>query len=220
MLAGAASVYAQGQISLNNGPGSSGSVGIQIFASQSLATSPTLVTDGIYSGNELIGNSGDSSSYHTATGTPVAFTGSPLGAGYSVDLLIAAGTVNTYGALTEESGTVVKTWYTGSAATGFGGMFNGQANVSFGTVGQAVSVAIGAWNNEGGTITSLAAAQAAGDPWGVSAIAPAVMGGAPGTPSNLPTTLNDFSLVTTSPEPSTIALGVIGASSLLFRRKK
>jgi hypothetical protein len=32
--------------------------------------------------------------------------------------------------------------------------------------------------------------------------------------------LESFSLTTAVPEPSTIALGVIGASTLLFRRRK
>jgi hypothetical protein len=46
------------------------------------------------------------------------------------------------------------------------------------------------------------------------------MGGGKGAPSILPAGLESFSLTAAVPEPSTIALGVMGASALLFRRKK
>ena len=59
--------------------------------------------------------------------------------------------------------------------------------------------------------------------WGVSEMVTTTLatGGEP--PGNLPfgpTGLTDFSLVAVIPEPSTIALGVMGTSALLLRRRK
>jgi len=84
------------------------------------------------------------------------------------------------------------------------------------------TIALYAWYN-GGTGLTLAEAQGAGDPWGVSPtdnLAGLGNVGSP-TPNQTPDMLGleSFSLVAT-PEPSTIALGVIGASTLLFRRRK
>jgi hypothetical protein len=100
-----------------------------------------------------------------------------------------------------------------SGDTGINGSGNGNA-----------TVALAAWYNDGGNITSLAAAQAApGGIWGESAASFITglggLGSPPGTPPAL-SGITSFSLTTqASPEPSTIALGVMGASAFLLRRR-
>jgi hypothetical protein len=97
------------------------------------------------------------------------------------------------------------------------------------------NVAIAAWYNAGGTITSLAQAESTqGIPYGYSAVT--VLSGL-GEPASVetsaaghtaqPTTptemygIQSFSLVANNvPEPSTIALGVMGACAFLARRRK
>jgi len=216
LLAGGVSVYAQGQVSTADiyGPG------IQIFAAQATGNNTT-VTDGQYTGSELLGNSGLAATYNTASGPTVNFTGAPLGTGYTVELLIGpAADVGTtsYSALSE-TGTLISTW----GGNGFWspGVANAIADAPSGyAAGSSASVAIAAWS---GAYTSLAAAQAAHAQWGLSNIGSltAGLGGGTFQPPSA-TGLDSFSLVYTAatPEPSTIALGVIGASSLLLRRRK
>jgi hypothetical protein len=96
-----------------------------------------------------------------------------------------------------------------------------------GSAGSA-QIELAAWYNGGGTITSYAAAVAAGDPTGFSQIATITgLGGAnPTGPSSTAPTLaglgiTSFSLTTSAvPEPSTIALGIIGASAFLMRLRR
>jgi hypothetical protein len=90
---------------------------------------------------------------------------------------------------------------------------------------------LAAWYNAGGTITSLAAAKAAGVPYGESAAFNVTGLGEPssimtaynGTPTAasqaaVMRNLQSFSL-TSVPEPSTIALGVMGIGAFLARRR-
>jgi len=96
--------------------------------------------------------------------------------------------------------------------------------------GQAATVAVAAWYNNGGTITTLAAAQAGGFANGFSATGNVSTGGpaASGPPATAPALpgLGNISVVGnvgsggTVPEPSTIALGVMGASAFLMRLRK
>jgi hypothetical protein len=212
LLAGAVSTYAQGLVSLDG----YGAVGIQIYTAQAVGNNST-VSFGGYSGSELMGNQTATGSYGTHNGPAVTFTGTPLGAGYTVELLAGASTDTTVSELSE-TGTLITTWE--SAAGPAKGEWNTTASTAINNIaaGGNAAVAIAAWNNEGGTITSLAAAQAAGDPWGVSNLGTATdLGGGLIQPP-APAGLESFSLIST-PEPSTIALGVIGASTLLFRRR-
>jgi len=115
------------------------------------------------------------------------------------------------------SDSTVGTWYSGA----FGnvpGTFNGGA----------ATVQVYAWYNDGGTIGSYSAAVAAGQPAGFSSTANvASLGGQfsgaapppPGLPAALPGGMGNIAL-TTVPEPSTIALGVMGASAFLMRLRK
>jgi len=89
--------------------------------------------------------------------------------------------------------------------------------------GGAASVQLAAWYNDGGTITSLSQAIADGVPTGMSTIVNTVTGGPnPSGPAStatlLPGTLGNFTVQV--PEPSTIALGVIGASTFLMRLRR
>jgi hypothetical protein len=112
----------------------------------------------------------------------------------------------------------VGTWYSG-----------GYGNVP-GTTGPAngATVQVYAWYNDGGTITSYSAAVAANTatpgsaPNGFSATGnvPSLGGGSPPIPAaSLPTGMGNIAL-TGVPEPSTIALGVMGASAFLMRLRK
>jgi hypothetical protein len=96
------------------------------------------------------------------------------------------------------------------------------------TAGAQATVALAVWYNGGGTITSLSAAKAAGVPYGespafnLSSLGEPAQAGPPvvnATSSENLIGLQSFSL-TTTPEPSTIALGVMGLSAFLIRRRK
>jgi len=89
------------------------------------------------------------------------------------------------------------------------------------TGGGSATVQVYAWYNDGGTLTSYAAAKAAGVPTGFSGTANVTSlggptSGTPAVPAALPTGASgigsSFSVTSTVPEPSTIALGVMGAT--------
>jgi len=115
----------------------------------------------------------------------------------------------------------VGTWYSGASGV-IPGAFNGQA----------ATVQVYAWYNDGGTINDYATAKADGVPTGFSSTANVPsLGGAfsgntspPGLPANLPTGMGNITLSAGTtppvPEPSTIALGVMGASAFLLRLRK
>lgn len=225
LLAGAASGYSQGLISM----GDYGSTfTIQIFNQQSSAASTVSVTYGGYTVKEEQGQSANGNLF--TSGSTVYAAGSALGTGYDVELLGAAGTSQPLSSLVEE-GSVITTWYTaagGNPATGFSGFWKTTENapVANAAAGTAGTVAIAAWVPTGalGAASTLAAAQADGYAWGISDAAnTANLGGGTTQPPNLPSGITSFSLglpVTTTPEPSTIALGVIGASAFLMRLRR
>jgi hypothetical protein len=86
--------------------------------------------------------------------------------------------------------------------------------------GSTATLELRAWDNKGGTITTWAAAVAAGDLAGQSApFTSAALGGGPVPPPNL-VGLTSFN-VHAVPEPTVFALAGLGAAALLiFRRRK
>jgi len=99
--------------------------------------------------------------------------------------------------------------------------------------GQAATVQVYAWYNDNGMYTTYAAAKTAGVPTGFSSTGNVTTGGPntgapPSVPGALPsgTGANQIGSFTvaggtvTGPEPSTIALGVMGASAFLMRLRK
>lgn len=231
LLIGAVSGYSQGQMNFtgyNSGnPGS-----YQIFNVNTInADNNTTVTYGGYTVSEEQGNtsaaSGPSSKENPKGST--VYSGTALaGTGFSAQLLAAAGTGDPLSELSPLTGTGggntgILNFYTATAAAGF---ITGSSTTSIpgtSTGAPGATIAIAAWNNEGGTVTSLAMAESLGDPWGISALANITTTFTPTTPAALSTAsdLNlSFCLGNEIPEPSTIALGVMGASALLFRRRK
>jgi len=90
--------------------------------------------------------------------------------------------------------------------------------------GQPATVQLYAWYNNGGTLTSYTAAKTAGVPTGFSATGNVTTGGPnssgpPSTATPLPG-LGNFTVAAAAPEPSTIALGVMGASGMLLRLRR
>ena len=188
------------------------------------------------SGTELSGNSVN---YAAAGSVPLGGTGTGAtsstdfanGSLYTVQLWGAAGANQTTGlaplagltttlATGAPNDSTAGTWATSASA--------GVPGTSF--AGDVATVQVYAWYNADGLYTSYAAAIAGGAPHGSSDLANVTLGGPPnpavgGTPTvaaPLPTGANgiqDFSLGSV-PEPSTIALGVMGASAFLLRLRR
>jgi len=204
LLAGATAAYSQG--TLNWSDYQTGTYSITVW---STPTSPSV--------NNL-GNS----AIDTPAGNAV-YTGVPTGPGFEAGLYVGA----TPAAVTTAilSGLPVAT---SAMQAGGGWDYSGSetATVPF-APGANVYVAIGAWSTTTGNPTSYATALAAGDNVGFSVTSTSTLevGGTPsvGTPI-IPSTLTgsgitDFT-VGPVPEPSTIALGVMGASAFLMRLRR
>lgn len=185
-------------------------------------TSPT--TSVSYNGYTVSETQGSDSATtkENPSGTTV-YSGTALNStGYSAQVLGVAGTASSYSQLSPLTGNL--TFFTAAAAAGF---LTGADTVTVPNTpsGGTATIAIAAWNNGGGQYTSLEAAQAAGEPWGLSELTTIQTVVTP-TPATLMSSVTNpnlsFSLGTAvvSPEPSTIALGVMGASAFLFRRRK
>ena len=219
LLAGAASVHSQGQVSMSD---YGGSFTIQIFNWEPGIANAVELSYGGYSTIEEMGTS--PKLQLNSPGTTVFAPGSALGTGYSVQLLAAPGAGDALSTLVP-TWPVITTWYTpagGNPTAGLNGFWYSTANVKIvgGAPGTTATVALAAWDNKGGTVSRFAIAQAAGDPWGVSIPGNVYdLGGNAIPPPNLPASIESFSLVAEIPEPSTMALDVLGASAFLFRRR-
>src|SRR5262245_26723056 len=153
---------------------------------------------------------GVNSPFHTDTGAVLA------GSGYSVEMLVGATSATAIDSLTP--------LFTGNFASGF---FNGGSR----TVPAAdidgtgkTWVVIRAWANAGGSITSYAAAVAAGQLTGVTTafqVTPQVSSQVPANPlTGMPLINGNGNLSTPVPEPSVLALGALGIAALFVRRRK
>lgn len=203
LLAGAAIVHAQGQVSFAN-----------YFSSGNYVTVE-------YNGHAVGG-----SAAHTGTSADTA-----AGSDWTVELYGgAAGATSVTQLVPAVLDGTASTAVTATLA-GVGAPYLGQWNsgaigdITGVPVGQSASVAVAAWYNNGGTVASVTAAQTAGFANGFSAIGTVTTGGAPNLPAALPVLGNGVintvgNVGTTSPEPGTIALGVMGAGAFFARLRK
>jgi hypothetical protein len=231
ILVGAVSAYSQGTVAFQMVNGSV--FGQQIF-NVSTANNTTVTYDGVTVLEEQGSDSGGAvapGSKENPTGSSVYSGAGLTGSGFSAQMLGAAGAgdaLSTLLPLTSSTGTGILNFYTATAFVGFvsGSQTDPIPNTSS-TVNTPSTIAIAAWVNSGGlgAATSLATAIADGYDWGISELETinAAGGSPPPTPTGLQAGEPDnltFSLGVPIPEPSTIALGVMGVSALLFRRRK
>ncbi|HZM06069.1 MAG TPA: PEP-CTERM sorting domain-containing protein [Candidatus Saccharimonadales bacterium] len=224
LLAGAVGVYAQGSMEFTDyigdfnisiyGPGTGTHASTQINGSGPTDTPAGTQTGYTAAGSVKIGGS--------ATGTGSAAYGN--GSLWTVQLYAANGSGDAASALLPVSGATAN-FYT-SGGTGTAGWFNVNKIVTIPgtTAGNAATVMLAAWYSGGGA-ASYAAAVAAGVPAGESSTETlGAMGGNQFSPPDLGAaspglgTITSFSM-TGVPEPSTIGLGIMGASAFLFRRR-
>jgi hypothetical protein len=228
LLAGTRLVHSQGSIYMNDYVG--GSFLVQVFQAQPLASSPVLIVDGSYSGYEEMGN--PANSFLSNPGTTVypdtPSTIGQFGTYYDVGLLGAAGTAATsYSQLSLAAGSVSSAWNSMLALNpvnntqGTWSSSDQLATIPGVSSSGLATIAIAVWQNTGaaGAASTLAAAQADGYTWGVSDMVTVTTATGTGMPPNLPTTLTSFSMVDPVPEPSTIALGLMGGSAVLGSRR-
>jgi len=207
LLAGAVIAHGQGLISFGD------------FYS----SNPNGYTTVTFGGNPVGGSA-------THTGTP-ADTG--VGSDWSVELYGVAGTTGVTAAQVEASpvqldGAATGTFVTATLAgvpAGYLGQWSSTAVGDIGTGPGAATVAIAAWYNNGGTIASITAAQAAGFANGWSALGTVTTTTAPSLPAPLPNLGGTIATVGnvgsgSVPEPSSIALGVMGVGAFLARFRK
>jgi len=194
LLAGAYAVHAQGSVSFNNyltgGP--------YVYVTYkptgvNLGGGSTGPAPTLQNFASEVGNGSDWSVQLygiTGTGTPVPLAGGTVTMG---------ATPSTAGVWTDASPVLVPGAVNGTLCT----------------------LQVYAWYNDGGTIGSYGLASADGVPVGFSAVTTVNAGAPPGTPPGFQTFaagLGNFSVA--APEPSTIALGVIGASTFLLRLRR
>jgi len=249
LLAGAMGVYAQGTIILSDYGNGVGTIDIfapqlatpsvQTYG-QSAVDSPTGTT--VYTGAPLGGGTGAVSSTDTANGSlwTVAFYAAP-GVGNTTGLAAAeaAGTPVATSLFQTSGGTgLANAGTAGQDSAGIWALNFGAATATTLPAGfnGGATIQLEAWYNGGVASPANFATQFAASPvQGVSeteslsflggegsppdtTFSPALQGGVPGIVIS-GTPITSFSLETT-PEPSTIALGVLGASTFLFRRRK
>jgi len=220
LLAGAVGAYSQGLVqweAYSAGGGSTLPVSVEVYAPSPSAPGTQVYGNGAndvpagtqtYTG-ALIGGSG------TGATSPTDYANGNL---WSVQLYGNGGSGDAASTLVAVPG-ATETFATSAGDAGEWNAPASSASIPNSTAGGPVTVQLDVWYNGGGTLT-YAQAAAAGDPVGVSPIMTLTSGAPPATPPTLAGGgLTSFSLMQT-PEPSTIALGIIGASSFLLRRRK
>jgi hypothetical protein len=217
LLAGAVSVYSQGQVDFYNFSAAGtplSTLHAQIF-NISTATTTTVTYNG-YTVNEEMGDVAAGVPAGNSVYSGAALQNSAITTGFSAQMLASTAASDTLADLSPV-GTVMS-FYTTAAGAGY---LKGVQVVSI-AGGTVATIAIAAWQNTGvsGPAATLVAAQADGYAWGISDLANDPLAVSPATPTAMPTSIESFSIGLSVPEPSTIALGVMGASALLFRRRK
>jgi len=216
LLAGATLGYSQGVINWSDYQPANNSATPPLPAFLITIWSPGTETQG--TGSAPNNTSGD-----LPAGT-ATYSGAPLsGAAFEVGLYVdtTAGAVQTD--ILSGTPTATAPFLTGSDAGGwdFSGGFN--ATVPTLASGTAVFAGLAAWSTSSGA-TSYAQALSQGVPTGFEVSTGTTALGGGGSPPATPGTLagiglQDFQL-SSIPEPSTIALGVIGASTFLMRLRR
>jgi hypothetical protein len=221
LLAGAACGYSQGTI--NWGDYVANTFAITVFGVD--PAHPTQI--------EQFGNSNNGNDIPAGSATAILggtgannYGGAPLSGSYTIGLYLDTSPSAVQNDVFNGSpaSILVNTW----EAAPFAGQWTGNQlnlNTSF-AAGSTVYVELAAWATGTG-LTSYA--QAAGQFLAAGYDAPSsalILGGSPPgqppitTPTLAGIGLTDFSLATQVPEPSTIALGVIGASAFLMRLRR
>jgi hypothetical protein len=231
LLGGAVGLHAQGSVSFNT---YQASWNIAVYSPQAdgsaqFGNTSTDIPAGntVYTGVPLGGAGASAGTTATSWGN---------GSDYTIGLYAvpgASGDISLQGTTDLIStATFATTGGTGQAnvingpAAGLAGSWNGNNSLQIPntSAGGAATIQLAAWYNGGGTITSYSAAISAGMPFGSSIVAEDIsLGGQPAsgppiTPGDL-APITSFSLQSV-PEPSTIALGAIGASALLMRLRR
>jgi len=217
LLAGATAVYSQGAINWTDyvAPATFGNSGfyIEVFGG----------------GTGGPGNTASDLPAGAATYTGVALgttgTGSgPAGYGNGANYTVGLYEATTQAGLTTAlAGVPIGT--ANFSAGGGGWDFSGNLDAT-GVNSGSVWVELAAWYSGGGAATYEAASLIPADPIGTSNAGQLTAAALPGTPSTFANTLGqagitDFTISpVTTPEPSTIALGVIGASAFLMRLRR
>jgi len=218
LLAGAVGAYSQGIVNFAD---YSGQLQQQFFQYNASDATHTAVTYGTYTVMEQVGSSAAANA--SPQGTTV-YNGAPLsGTGYDAQVYAGAGGGDSLASLTAV-GTSPLHFQTVGAALGY---IKGTSTITLPTpMTGTISLAIAVWNNGAGAYTTLAAAQAANaantavGQWGFSSVGSMSVNNLSPTPIPANSGIEGASLGVATPEPSTIALGVMGASALLFRRRK
>jgi len=216
LLAGVTAAYSQGQINWSDYQPANNTSSPPLPAFLITVWTPGTETSGTGS---VPNNTANDLPAGTAT-----YTGQPAGAGYEVGLYVD--TSPTAVANDVATGTPVTTLPFGTGANAGGWDFSGTLfqfvpGIASGT---AVYVELAAWSTaDGATSYSQALSQQVAAGTSGASTGTTVLGGG-GSPPATPGTLagiglQDFQL-STIPEPSTIALGVIGASTFLLRLRR
>jgi len=218
LLAGATLGYSQGVVNWSDYQPANNSVTPALPAFLITVWGPGTETPG--TSGPVNNTSGDLPAGN-ATYSGAALSGSAFEVGLYVDTSAAAVQAD----ILSGTPTATAPFLTGSDAGGwdFSGGFN--ATVPTLASGTAVFAGLAAWSTaDSATSYAMALSQGVATGFEVSTGTTTLGGG--GSPPATPGTLagigiQDFQLSTTTiPEPSTIALGVMGASALLFRRRK
>lgn len=104
-----------------------------------------------------------------------------------------------------------------AAGAGTGYVIGGTVTINSVAGGANAFIQLRAWEAAGGT--SYEAAQASGKMFGASPTITIATGNPNGSPPTVPAALTGLASFTLVPEPSTLALGVLGAAALLLRRR-
>jgi len=218
LLAGATAAYSQGQINWSDYQAAQSTPPLPAFLITVWA--PGSFTPGT-------GSPGSATYANTANDLPsgsAMYGGAPLGAGYEIGLYTGLTAAAVQSAITGGTAIATAPFETGANAGGWDFTGSLTATDPNNASGAAVFVGLAAWSTADSAST-YAQAKSQGVATGFEVSTGTTTEGGGGTPPATPGTLagiglTDFAVTTSVPEPSTIALGVIGASTFLMRLRR